>query len=514
MRQYLKIVFIAGLFSLAPATCMAQIRAVNPDSSLQTILSNLKGTRLNLETATKYALEGATEVRIAEARYLAARGTVRRESGLFDPELFLSLTHEDIESPNVSVFTGDNVATTSMRSGLRIDLPVGTQLEAALNVVSVKDNSPFTLLYPRHTAVGSITLRQPLLRGLTASARKGLTRAEREFEAARSRFEQQVTVTTAEVERRYWELYAAERDFAVRQLTRNQGEALLNETRLRAQAGLIGPSQVANARTFLAEQKLLLLDREEDLDRLSDELATFIGQRPGDSRYTTVDEPPTSFEASDLETLIEQAETYNADLKARQAEVESARALAKAAGWEMLPQLDLVGSLGGNGLAGDPRDVIFSGDTLRSPYTGPISEALGQVGRRDFKTWRIGVEMSIPIGFRPGLGERQRLRSELIIAEQRLVEETRALEQQVRANHRSLRHGNRRLEAAREGVQAAQEQVRIGLIEFQNGRTTAFELVRLGADFALAQQRYSEALVRTARAAAMLKQLTTGKYGE
>jgi outer membrane protein TolC len=63
-------------------------------------------------------------------------------------------------------------------------------------------------------------------------------------------------------------------------------------------------------------------------------------------------------------------------------------------------------------------------------------------------------------------------------------------------------------------VDASQEQVRIGLIEYRNGRTTAFELVRLGADLAAAQQRYSEALVRTAKAAAELRHLTSGAYPE
>ena len=82
----------------------------------------------------------------------------------------------------------------------------------------------------------------------------------------------------------------------------------------------------------------------------------------------------------------------------------------------------------------------------------------------------------------------------------------------MRQSYRELNNGQRRLKAAREGVQAAQEQVRIGLIEFQNGRSTAFELVRLGADFAAAQQRYSQALVRSAKAAATLKQLTSGAY--
>jgi outer membrane protein TolC len=75
-------------------------------------------------------------------------------------------------------------------------------------------------------------------------------------------------------------------------------------------------------------------------------------------------------------------------------------------------------------------------------------------------------------------------------------------------------NGSRRLDAARTGVDAAEEQVRIGLIEYRNGRTTAFELVILGADFAQSQRRYSQALVRTAKAAAELRRLTSGAYPE
>jgi outer membrane protein TolC len=54
--------------------------------------------------------------------------------------------------------------------------------------------------------------------------------------------------------------------------------------------------------------------------------------------------------------------------------------------------------------------------------------------------------------------------------------------------------------------------VRIGVLEFRAGRTTAFELARLGADLASAQQRYSQALVRAARAAAQLRRLTANAY--
>ncbi len=124
----------------------------------------------------------------------------------------------------------------------------------------------------------------------------------------------------------------------------------------------------------------------------------------------------------------------------------------------------------------------------------------------------MGLQLTVPIGFRSRSGEYQRLRAEVVRAEQQYLAAENSLEEEVRANHRALMNGTERLEIAKKGVAAAQEQVRIGLIEFRNGRTTAFELVRLGADFAAAQNRYSEALVRTAKAAAFLKLLTSGEY--
>lgn len=510
-----KMLFLA--FISATQFAVGQTQPSNPDSALQTILEQLKGTPLSLAEAVKYASDNATAVRNAEAVYLAARGAVRRERGFFDPELFFNLNHEDVEEPTASFFSGAPILLTKQTSGqtgLRWDLPIGTELELSLNMLRLKTNSAFAFLNPQYTAFGNLSLRQPLLRGFSISARKQLSEAEWTSRAARSRYDQEELAMTAEVERRYWDLYVAERDYAVRKLTRDQGEVFLQETELRARAGLIGPNQIANARTFLAEQKLLLLDREEQLDRLSDELAALIGVRPesGVGRFITSDNPPDEFPMEPVDRLVKYALQSNLDLQAAQANVEAARRLAKAAGWEALPSVDLVGSIGGNGLAGTPQEVIFGSDTLLTNRGGSLGDALSQVGQRDFRTWSVGLEVSIPIGFRSGLGERERLKAEVVQAEQQYVEQARALEAQVRSSYRELFHGQRRLEAAREGVAAAQEQVRIGLIEFRNGRTTAFELVRLGADFAVAQQRYSEALVLTAKAAATLKQLTSGKY--
>jgi outer membrane protein len=488
-----------------------------PDSSLQAILGSLEGSRLTLKNAVDFAMANAVSVRKAEAAYNAAEGSVRREAGAFDPELFLSLNHLDQQQPTASFFAGASVLATQQttsQSGLRMKLPVGTEVELSLNTSRLTTNSAFAFLTPEYDVFGSLSFRQPLLGGLAASARKQLSRAEQELDAEKARYDQRVIAVSSEVEQLYWDLYAAERDFAVQRLTRDRAEAFSKETELRSKAGLVGPSQVANAKTFLAQQELQLIERQEQLDRQSDRLATLIGARPGGgaSRFLAADEPPADYAADGVDVLVERALKNNLDLQAADHTIGAARAVADAAGWEALPSVSLLGSLGGNGLGGTNKPVVFGNDTLRISGSGSFSQAISQVTKRQFPNWTIGVEVKFPIGLRSGNGEKERLEAQVLSVQQAYIEQSRALEEQVRTAWREVSHGKSRIAAARAGVEAAQEQVRIGLIEFHNGRLTAFEIVRLGEDFAVAQQRYSEALVRTAKAAATLRQLTSGGY--
>ena len=517
MSRYSLLYGVCFATLVAAVPVRGQIQPVNPDSALQHILDTIEGTPLKLEDAVDRAVENATDARSAEASYRSALGVVRREAGAFDPALFFSFDYADQKTPTATFFSGApvlNTVQTTARGGIRMSLPFGTDIEASLNTVRLQTNSSFASLNPQYTTFGAISVRQPLLGGFLASGNKDLAKAEQDLDAAKARYDQQILAVRAQVEQTYWDLYAGERDYAVQRLVREQAVAFLRDTETRAKTGLVGPNQVASAKTFLAEQEILSLDREEQLDRFSDRLSSLIGMKPpeGSPRLTAVDHPPDQFAPVDVDNLVREAMDRNLALQAAQKEVASQRILSTAAFWDALPQVDVVGSLGGNGLAGTGREISFNGQTFPAPQSAPFGDAVSQALKRDYPTWSLGVEVSIPIGLRSGLGEQDRLEAEVAIAEQRAIAYSRSLEEQVRASYRELEHGQRRLKAAREGVAAAQEQVRIGLIEFQNGRTTAFELVRLGADFAGAQQRYSQALVRSAKAAANLKQLTSGAF--
>ncbi|HSQ61525.1 MAG TPA: TolC family protein [Acidobacteriota bacterium] len=488
--------------------------AENPDSALTIALSQIGGAPLPLAEAVTAALDQATDVREARGAMLAARGAMRAEKGAFDPELFAEISRTEEDAPTSSPFSGASVLETkalAASTGARVTLPIGTELSASLQTAKFETNSSFAALNPQYDAAGALEFRQPLLKGFGPGAWGERSASVRAYEAARARYDEQVQRTRSDVEQAYWDLYAAERDLAVQRVIRDQAASFLDQAQKRGRAGIVGPSVVANARVFLSEQEQALLDREEQYDARSDRLGSLMGRRPssGVARYKPVDAPPREFTVESEDSVVVRALEHNHALAAAERDVASARARAQSARWNSYPQLDLFGSIGGVGLSGAARDVVFGADTLRTSITGGRGDAVSQALDRDFPTWTIGARVTVPLGFRSGRGEHQRTKGELEQAEQRLLAERRSLEEQVRAAHRELVHSVKRLEAATEGVDASLEQARVGLLEYGYGRTTSFDLVRLGADVASSQQRYSQALVRTAKAVAQLRWLTS-----
>ena len=340
--------------------------AANPDSALAVTLAGIAGAPLTLADAFRSAEENATSLRDAEAALEGARASVRRERGGFDPELFARGTIASDDSPTASFFSGADVLKTeetSIEGGARMRLPLGTELEASLNTTRAKTNSSFASLDPQVNTHGELSLRQPLLAGFGPAARQALSAAERALAAAEARERDARLAIESDVTAAYWDVYAAERDLAVRLLLRDQARALLSDAETRARAGLVGPNQPANARVFLAEQEIGALDAEERLDRLSDALASLIGERPaeGSPRFRPIDEPPADYPTPPVDEAVADAVRRNFEIQAQRATVDQVRGLAGAARWNALPTLDLVGALGGNGLSGTGRDVIFGG---------------------------------------------------------------------------------------------------------------------------------------------------------
>ena len=490
-------------------------RLTRPDSALVEILASFKGQPLSLKEAKELALNASPEVLLAKAALFSAKGALRKARGSFDPEVFASWGRSGNDSPSSSPFGGASVLETEQTNtstGVRMKLPYGTKIEASVNANKLETNSAFAALNPQYSATSKLQLTQPLLAGFGPAAKSDLAATRKDYEAALARYDDAVLALAADLESEYWDLYAAERDLAVQILIRDRGLTFLDQATRRAKAGVVGPGDVAKARVFVADQEQQVLDKEEGLDGISDKISSMMGQRPagGELRYRPSDVPPSDYgNLPSAETLLSQALERNRSLKAAEMDLESARAREAGGKWNAWPTLDLVGSIGGNGLSGTAQEIEFGGETLTSEFGGSSGDSWNQAISRDYPTWEIGVKFAMPIGLRPGSGERNRLIGERMRQEQRYIDTRRVLEEDVRGYHRELLHAQQRLKAAQEGVDASHEQVRIGVLDYYAGRISAVELVLLAEDLAQAQQSLTRALVKAAKAAAQLKRLTS-----
>jgi len=500
----------------SPSTPMyTNVSATPPaDSLMAGVLSELTGQPISLNEARKLALKNSTAILSAQALVAQARGTATRERGSFDPTFFAELIHSRSNSPTASPFAGADALdekSTDFRTGIDWKLQFGTQLRLNLTTNRLESNSQFTALNPQYTALGRLDITQPLLAGSWKAASAPARAAGRVERAAEARYRDAVLALIQTVDETYWDLYAAERDLAALRISLRQAEAFLKEAKARGTAGLIGPGDVANATVFYSQQQQAELDGQESLDRISNRLVALLGYARADDRrrLRTTDTPSHQMDQLEsTDSLTAAALEQNYAVKAAELELEAAKALARGADWNLLPHLDLIGSIGGNGLSGTAQDVVFGSDTLRTTFGGPASDAIEQALGRDYPTWSVGLRLSIPIGMRATRGERNRLRATEAVAQQNLVAARRSVEEQVRNAVLEYNNSERRLVAAEQGVAAARELVRIGDINFKVGRITAFEVVRLNADLASAELRHSQALVRATKASAALRRLT------
>jgi outer membrane protein TolC len=487
---------------------------VSPDSALTIALSQITGAPLTLAEAEAAAMEQATDVREARGAFLAARGTMRSEKGAFDPELFAEISRNETDTPTASPFSGASLIRGKQAfasGGARVTLPTGTELTASIQSTRVDADSSLSGANPEYDAAAALEFRQPLLKGFGPGAWGDRNAAVRSYEAARARYDDAVQRIRAVITQTYWDLYAAERDLAVQRLLRDRAASFLDQAEKRGKAGIVGPAVVANAAVFLSEQEQAVLDREEQYDKTSDRIGTLMGRRPSSeqARYRPIDNPPREFVLEAEDSVVARALAGNRALLGAERDVAAARARERGARWNAFPQLDLFGSIGGVGLNGTPRVIDFGGTTYVANVSGDRNDAISDAIDRRYPNWTLGARMTVPIGFRAGRGEHERTKGELVQSEQRYLAARRSLEERVRAANRDLAHSVKRLDSARTGVTAALEQARIGLLEYSLGKTTSFDLVRLGADVASSQQRFSQALVRTAKAVAEIRWLTS-----
>ena len=169
------------------------------------------------------------------------------------------------------------------------------------------------------------------------------------------------------------------------------------------------------------------------------------------------------------------------------------------------PQLDLVGVMQNNGLAGQANPFVGQSDP---GFIGGYGSVLGQIFARNYPTYGVGVQMTLPIHNR--IAEADLARDELQVKQSEI--RLRQLQNQARLEVEdaliAMRRARASYEAAAEARRLQQESLAAEQAKFEVGASTSFFVIQYESLLAQAQSTEVAAQSSYVKAKAALQRAT------
>jgi outer membrane protein TolC len=168
---------------------------------------------------------------------------------------------------------------------------------------------------------------------------------------------------------------------------------------------------------------------------------------------------------------------------------------------QTLPSLNLVGSYGAVGLAGeffstqlDPTDPTGQKVIRTLQDSRPFSDAYSDVLHNRNKNWSIGINLSYPIFNRAARGARGAARYTWESSKALLTTIEQNVIVEVRAAARAIDTARRSILAAQKGRELAEKNLDAEKKKFDNGMTTSFQVTQIQRDLSAARTNELQAL--------------------
>jgi outer membrane protein TolC len=437
---------------------------------------------------------------------------------IYDTALTGLLQWQHTTTPQSTAFlTGTNalvVSGATGSAGLIQGFSTGTAINFAFNSNNQNTNSLRNSLTPFTLSSVGLTVTQPLLQGFGIDLNRRFIRiANNERRIGGLVFRQQAIETVAGVIRLYYDFVALLEDVGVRRQSVALAEKLYQDNLQQVKAGTLAPIELVRARAQIAASRQDLAN-SEGFAREQELILKTVMSRTGtappairDAHLIPTDPipaPPAAPEIRPVQDLITDALKNRADLDAAAVELLNAGISLEGARNLVLPSLNVVGFLQNSGLAGQLNpNAVLSGVTFVPPppsFIGGFGSSFLQVLRRNFPTYGIGLQLTLPV--RNRVAQAEAVRSELELRQAGIRRQQ--LENQVRLEVEDAVIGLERSRAAYEAAvltrQLQHESLAAEQKRYAVGLSTTFLLIQY-QNF-LAQAESTEVAARGAWAKA------------
>lgn len=273
-------------------------------------------------------------------------------------------------------------------------------------------------------------------------------------------FESNVTDMLFDVERAYWDLYNAYRQFDSAKVNRKSGLRTWNEVRAKSEVGAKGgaAAEEAQAQQAYFERKAQVEASLASIDSLEVSLRRMCGLPVNDGRIIRPsDEPVTAEFVPDWNVSLAEALTRRVELRRQKWQIKSLDLQLTAAKSLTHPQLNFTSAYQVNGF-GDKLLSRTDNDGITEQGFNSAYETLTQGNQTG---WNLGLQLSMPIGFRQAHAQVRNIelrlaksRELLAIQEEEVTYELANAFQELSTNWTNAQTNFNRRRAAEKEVQA------------------------------------------------------------
>jgi outer membrane protein TolC len=446
---------------------------------------------LSLSEAIAMGLENNLNLEVQRHAPLIAEEDAAIARGAYDPELYGETHWLDNEVPIANALTpqaATRVKGVEGEGGVRGLVPwLGTVYNLSLYSSELKTNSNIVSVSPADRSRVNFSVSQPLLRNLIWNAPWTRVKTSRILaDAELENFRREVMDLVRDVEGAYWGLVANEEQLRVEEKSLETAKALLDQTKTQYEVGVVSKVEVTEAEAGVAAREFSRITAENTYLTAQDRLIDLVLGPNLTAESRLVIEPtdrPEDYVAYDIDVdeAVRKALENRPELAVAQREIERQEVQLKFAKNQRLPQVDLVGEYGQEGLSGsaNPNCNILGFPCSVTPATGnDYVDSYNDFFTGDAANqWYAGGVFSIPIpntAARHGVS-RQELELRRAVVQKRQVEQQIVLE--VRLAARNLSSAQEGIEASQRRVTAAEEQLRAEKIRLEYGESTPFDVL-------------------------------------
>ncbi len=506
-----------------------------------------KRISLTLRDALTMALENNRDIEVERLNVQMTDFDLAASRGFYDPALTASIFYDRRNTPVANPLAGgqngglltDNV-TGNMSLSQRLQNQGGL-LQATFNNDRATTQNVFNAINPQFTSSLNISYTQPLWRNrVTDQGRRQILINKKKLDISDAQFRQRAIEIISQVQRAYWDLVFARRDYEIKSESVDLARTQLKHNERLVEAGSLAPADIISARVELerrndeSEATIDAIQRAEN--SLKSLMLQPVNSEEWQSELVPVETPQidttSQMPLPDAVRLAFQnrpeMEQYRLKGELNKIDLDFFRNQTK-------PQIDFVVNYGTVGVAGDPRTEanfftqsnllltqrvndlsrlaglpllpITDATPLPAFIIGGNGQSLANLFKNDFRTWRVGLNINLPIRNRTALAQLGRAAAEgkqIDVQKQKLEQN---IEVEVRNALQAVETSRRRVEAARNSRINAELQYQSEERKFDAGQSTNFFVLDRQNALSAARGRELKALTDYTKAVAELQRV-------